>query len=221
MGRSQDNPGPSFIPPKEVNMSWEEILSLQRAGSSTSWLQRVGGWGSLSREQNEREAARSLERTLRARKQAGSHGRAASAHEPLARQVAHLQAKNAELHERLQRVESWLEAGTTSPVVALVTAGHIAEARQLVSLLLQATPSGSLANWSKVLAPPSAHADTSATGPSFTSNAAWLRANAGAYSGQWVALRDGTLLGADESRVRLQRALEARSDLAGATFVRL
>jgi hypothetical protein len=48
-----------------------------------------------------------------------------------------------------------------------------------------------------------------------------LRAHSGEYAGQWVALRNGTLVGADVSRVALHRRLEQDGELAGITLVRL
>lgn len=42
-----------------------------------------------------------------------------------------------------------------------------------------------------------------------------------AYFGQWVALRDGELLGSHQEHAALHRELERRGELQGAVFVRI
>ncbi len=130
-----------------------------------------------------------------------------------------------ELEERVAALEaevaSLKEQALTAPVVHLVNAGRIAEARQLVRLLLQAAPSSGLSSWEQVLAPPVVHAEAAATGVRLARSAEWLRAHAETHAGQWVALRDGVLIDADVSRVTLQRRLAQGSGLAGITFARL
>jgi hypothetical protein len=111
--------------------------------------------------------------------------------------------------------------GPSAELPTLVEAGRIAEARQLVGLLAQASPGPSVERWSQVLAPPVVRSENQATGSPFARNAEWLRQNSEAHAGKWVALRDGTLIDEDASRVTLQRRLERASALEGVTFVRL
>jgi len=125
-----------------------------------------------------------------------------------------LEAENASLKQQLDKT-------TTAPVLALLNAGRVIEARQLVSLLLKASPSPKLEKWARLLAPPVVRPGGPATGTGIASTHAWLRQHAGEYAGKWVALRDGVLLGADESRVALHRRLEQDGNLEGALFARL
>jgi hypothetical protein len=132
----------------------------------------------------------------------------------LAQRVAVLETELSQLKERLQQAE-------TAPLIQLVEAGRITEARQLVSLLLKASPSPRLEQWARVLAPPEASVAPAATGGTLARDNAWLRANAKDYAGRWVALRDGVLVDADASRVALHRRLEQTGELEGIAFARL
>lgn len=132
----------------------------------------------------------------------------------LARRVTHLETELALLKERLRQSEA-------APLVQLVEAGRVTEARQLVSLLQKASPSPGLEQWARVLAPPEVSAAPAATGSAMARDNAWLRANARDYAGQWVALRDGVLVGADASRVALHRRLEQAGELEGVAFARV
>jgi hypothetical protein len=132
----------------------------------------------------------------------------------LARRVVLLEAEVAQLKERLQQSEA-------APLVRLIEAGRVTEARQLVSLLLKASPSPRLEQWARVLAPPEVSVAPAATGSSMARDNAWLRANARDYAGQWVALRDGVLVDADRSRMALHRRLEQAGALDGVAFAHL
>ncbi len=52
-------------------------------------------------------------------------------------------------------------------------------------------------------------------------NASWLKENSASFRGQWIALKEGNLLGADPSRLELTRKLRAAKNLAGAFLVSL
>jgi hypothetical protein len=106
-------------------------------------------------------------------------------------------------------------------VRSLVAANRIEEARRLVQQLVERSPTPRLERWARVLAEPVVRVGSSATGLPFGRNEAWLRKNAEAYAGKWVALRDGVLVGADEDRVALHRRLERCGDLEATLFARL
>ena len=125
-----------------------------------------------------------------------------------------LEAENAALKEQLEKA-------ATAPVLELLNAGRVTEARQLLSLLLKASPSPKLEKWARILAPPVARPEGPATGSSIARNNAWLREHAREYSGKWVGLREGVLVGEDTSRVALHRRLEQTGQLEGVFFARL
>lgn len=50
-------------------------------------------------------------------------------------------------------------------------------------------------------------------------NAKWLEEHSREYTGNWIALREGQLLGSDPSRVELTRRLRTQKQLAGAFLV--
>lgn len=126
--------------------------------------------------------------------------------------ITALEAENAALKSRL-------EEAPEAPIRTLLEAGRLAEARQLVALLLQATPSPRLEQWARLLAPPVVHSGGQATGNGMAGERQWLREHAKDYAGQWVALREGALLDADVSRVALHRRLQRSGALEGALFV--
>jgi hypothetical protein len=134
--------------------------------------------------------------------------------EALEQRLATLEAENAALKEQLEKA-------TTAPVLELLNAGRVNEARRLLSLLLKTSPSPTLEKWARIVAPPVARPAGPATGTRIASANSWLRQHAGEYVGKWVALRDGVLLDADESRVALHRRLERDGNLEGVLFARL
>jgi hypothetical protein len=208
MGRIEDLPEASPIKSEAMTTTWEEALAQTRAAVSSPPLRMVGAWAGSAMEMV-RELGRSESRSMQRRT-----ARAGSSRTKLEGRVAALEAELASVKERLAR-------GVTSPVVSLVDAGRIAEARQLVGLLVQASSTPALEQWSKVLAPPGVRSEAEATGAPLTRNAEWLRVNAEAHAGKWVALREGALVDEDTSRVALQRRLEQAGSLTGITFVRV
>ncbi|MBW2060561.1 MAG: hypothetical protein JRI95_03240 [Deltaproteobacteria bacterium] len=102
----------------------------------------------------------------------------------------------------------------------LVEDGRVVDARHLLSSI-QVPPglSTKLDTWRKVLAEPRTKPREIATGGDLKKDALWLRKNASKYKGQWVALKDGALLGNDTSRVKLHHALKDEGCLNGALFV--
>jgi len=51
-------------------------------------------------------------------------------------------------------------------------------------------------------------------------NVAWLRHHSRPYYGQWIALREGVLLGANESRSTLRQQLKDSGIYQGAVFIK-
>lgn len=103
---------------------------------------------------------------------------------------------------------------------ALVTAGRIGKARAILSQLRpeqRAAPA--LSRWARALEPPKVRIGPPGSTPSMERDAAWLRAHGAQYAGEWVALRDGVLLGHHVNQAVLYRELESRGDLDEATFV--
>jgi len=52
-------------------------------------------------------------------------------------------------------------------------------------------------------------------------NVAWLRHLSRPYYGQWIALREGVLLGANESRSILRQQLKDSGTYQGAVFIKV
>ncbi|WP_156041576.1 hypothetical protein [Chondromyces apiculatus] len=114
--------------------------------------------------------------------------------------------------EEVRRIEAALHA--------LFQAGRVKSARQLLEGLdpnLKAAPQ--FAKWFRALGPAVANLGAPGNTPSIKKNAAWLEANAMRHFGNWVALREGVLLGSDPDHVTLHRDLKQRGELHGAVFV--
>jgi hypothetical protein len=217
MGRTEDL---SEVPPveaKAVTVSWEKVLAETRASEFSSPVRTISAatWATAG-------IARQLRRARDDQRERRS-ARAGTPQAVLAGRVAALEKENAAIKAELAMLKQRLDRTAAGPVASLVETGRITEARQLVGLLAQAqaSPSPTLERWSQVLAPPVIHAENQATGSPFARNAEWLRQNSEAHAGRWVALRDGTLVDEDPSRVALQRRLEQANALEGVTFVRL
>ena len=207
MGRTEDLPEGPPVKTEAVTVSWEEVLTRTQAPELSPSLRKVSA---------EMEMAAGMALKLR-RSRDEQRRRSARTETPRTK----LEGRVAALEKELAQVKQRLERGVVAPVASLVETGRINEARQLVALLTQASPALSLERWSQVLAPPVVHSEQQATGSPFARNAEWLRHNSEAHAGKWVALRDGTLVDEDTSRVALQRRLEQADALEGVTFVRL
>lgn len=201
MGRAEEH---SRTP---VDRGWKESPTDSRPRAADAPLpSSVRAWIRKSHEPVAREKLGRMARQRRSRSTPSRGG--------LEQRLVALKTENASLKEQLERA-------TTAPVLELLKAGRVTEARQLVSLLLKASPSPQLEQWARVIAPPIVRSGGPAAGSGIEGTYAWLRQHAGEYAGKWVALREGVLLGADVSRVALHRRLEQSGELEGALFARL
>lgn len=222
MGRTEDLSEAPPVETEAVTVSWEKVLAQTRALEISSSLRMIraepGTAVDMARQvRRARDQQRELRNARKGTPQSQLEGRVAA----LEQENAAIRRENAAIKAELAMVKECLARDVAAPVALLVEAGRIAEARQLVGLLTQASPGPTLERWSQVLAPPVVHSENQATGSPFARNAEWLRENSEAHAGKWVALRDGTLIDEDPSRVALQRRLEQSTALEGVTFVRL
>ena len=79
-------------------------------------------------------------------------------------------------------------------IKTLVENGSIAEARKILSTI-KSKKSRHLDVWEKVLAKPKVKIEEKATGGDLTNDILWLQQNSSNYRGQWIALKQGELLG--------------------------
>jgi hypothetical protein len=105
-------------------------------------------------------------------------------------------------------------------VKKLVENGQITDAREVLSTIRPGT-SKTLDNWQRVLSNPKAKLEKSAGGENIKKDALWLQNNSDKYKGNWIALKNGVLLGANESRIELRRSLKQAGKLAGTMFFRI
>lgn len=105
-------------------------------------------------------------------------------------------------------------------VKTLVEDGNVDEARKLAATIHPGA-SPTLDKWRNALAEPRAVLDKSTAKGNMKEDARWLRDNSEKYTGKWVALKDGKLLGAHESRVLLRQSLKQKAKLQGAMFFRV
>jgi hypothetical protein len=104
--------------------------------------------------------------------------------------------------DTLEQVE-WKGAAEASFIHVIrlaLKAGAYMAARQIANEGLEAYPeSAEMKDYAAAFAPPTVVANNLPANPSLRLNRDWLRANANQYSGQWVALKRGELLGASHS----------------------
>jgi hypothetical protein len=102
-------------------------------------------------------------------------------------------------------------------IKSLVENGRISEAQNMLSAV---TPGIScrLDYWRRALTKPRVRLGETATGGNIKDDCSWLQKHSIRYKGQWVALKQGVLLGSHVSRVELHRSLKQSGKLVGATF---
>lgn len=105
-------------------------------------------------------------------------------------------------------------------VKRLVEEGQIAEAREVIYSIRPGT-SNVLDSWQRALAYPEAKLNESTETENIKADAAWLLHNSDKYKGKWIALKNGILLGAHESRIELHCSLKQAGKLSGAMFCRI
>lgn len=105
-------------------------------------------------------------------------------------------------------------------VKKLVENGQIEDARNVLSTI-QPGISTALDNWQRALSIPKAKLDKSSEGENIKEDALWLQDNSEKYKGKWIALKNGILLGAHESRIELRHSLKKTGKLAGTMFFRI
>jgi hypothetical protein len=215
MGRLEDLPEAPPVEAEAVTISWEKAIAQTRASDVPSAVRMIRAESGTAF-----DLVRQLRRA-RAHLQERRSARTGTPRTKLDGRVAALEQENAAIKAELALLKQRMERDMTGPVASLVEAGRITEARQLVGLLAQALPGSTLERWSQVLAPPVVRSENQATGSPFARNAEWLRQNSETHADRWVALRDGTLVDEDPSRVVLQRRLEQANALEGVTFIRL
>lgn len=117
-----------------------------------------------------------------------------------------------------------LELGNnwSEEVKRLVESYRLLEARQFLEAVSQTLgPSEKLAYWQRVLAKTKVLPGTPASSVGNFANVAWLRHHSRPYYGQWIALREGVLLGANESRSALRQQLMDSGTHQGAVFIKV
>lgn len=117
-----------------------------------------------------------------------------------------------------------LELGNnwSEEVKRLVESYHLHEARQFLEAVSQTLgPSDKLAYWQRVLAKTKVLASTPASSVGNFANAAWLRHHARQYQDQWIALREGVLLGAHKNHRELSQQLRDSGTEPGAMVIKL
>jgi hypothetical protein len=117
-----------------------------------------------------------------------------------------------------------LELGNnwSEEVKRYVEAGRLHEARQFFDAVSQTLgPSDKLAYWQRVLAKTKVLPGTPASSVGNFANAAWLREHARQYQDQWIALREGVLLGAQKNHRELSQQLRDSGTESGAMVIKL
>jgi hypothetical protein len=117
----------------------------------------------------------------------------------------------------LELAKNWSE-----DVKRLVEAGRLVEMRELLEEVSQTLgPSDKLAYWQRLFAKPKKLPSTPASSVGNHANVAWIRRQSRPYYGQWVALREGVLLGANDNPDTLQQQLQETGTYSGAVFIKI
>jgi len=82
-------------------------------------------------------------------------------------------------------------------------------------------PSDKLAYWQRIFAKPKKLPSTPASSVGNYANVAWIRRQSRPYYGQWVALREGVLLGANDDPNALRQQLKEVGTYPGAVFIKI
>jgi hypothetical protein len=120
--------------------------------------------------------------------------------------------------DRRDRPEEYIQAEIK--VRRLVEAGNISEARKEIATI-PAGASETLDKWKRLLAEPVVTQGKTASGLGMRLNLLWLDNFSEKYKGEWVALKQGQLIGHNPSRIALQIQLEELDSLEGTTFFKI
>jgi len=102
----------------------------------------------------------------------------------------------------------------------LAEKGLTSKARKILSAIPPGV-SAKIDGWRRVMAPPVAKSKKGGSGGNLEKSIPWLDKNSEAYRGQWVALKDGVLLGSHNRMTVLYDSLEKAGKLSGSLFCRL
>jgi len=111
----------------------------------------------------------------------------------------------------------WLSSRMEFRIRRLVEEGNVLQARKEISRVPSGT-SSLLDQWRLVLAEPRGKRQGRASDSRVKANLDWIQRNSERYKGQWVALREGQLLGSNPSRLTLRSHLKESNELKGAMF---
>ena len=112
------------------------------------------------------------------------------------------------------------EEVTRERIRTLVENGRVSEAQNILSKIAPGI-SSRLDTWRKVLTRPTVRLEETTTGGNLTDDTRWLQQHSMNYKGQWVALKQGILLGSHANRLELHRYLKQLGKLAEAMFFRI
>ncbi len=104
----------------------------------------------------------------------------------------------------------------------LVEESDVPAARNILSYIR--TPRGvsaDLDNWRKALALPKARPAKTATGGNTKADWLWLEKHASEYKGQWVAVKDGILLGNHKNPTELRHILKNIGKLKNTLLIKI
>ncbi|MCP4346048.1 MAG: hypothetical protein GY795_11055 [Desulfobacterales bacterium] len=111
---------------------------------------------------------------------------------------------------------------TLAEIRRLVEESNVPAARNILSSV--STPQGvsaDLDNWRRALALPRARPGKTATGGSTKADWLWLEKHASEYKGQWVAVKDGILIGNHKNLTELRHILENTGKLKNTMLVQI
>ena len=104
----------------------------------------------------------------------------------------------------------------------MVEAGRVGAARErLEKLSPTELEQPLLSKWAKALKLPIVRIGAPGNTSSISANAEWIRAHGQKYASQWVALRDGKLVGHQSSELALHKDLEGRNETENVVFLYL
>lgn len=137
---------------------------------------------------------------------------------PVDNAIKSMMSSHNELCQRaLELGNNWSEE-----VKRLVESYRLHDARKFLEAVSQTLgPSEKLAYWQRVLAKTKVLPGTPASSVGNFANVAWLRHHARQYQGQWIALREGVLLGAHKSHQELSQQLRDSGTKYGALMIKL